>query len=70
MFIHKSVLPTRYCVNRLLEGLRDNHRDKITITLDITWDINWVTQFMPHFNGTTTYNHTRIVNVNKVEVDA
>ena len=65
MFIAKCVKPTRFFVNRLLEGLRKANNDKrIPVTESIRRDLNWFNTFLLKFNGTAKYVHT---NVNKIE---
>ena len=57
MFIHKCVRPTRYFVNTLLEALRYSQNKHIKVTTDMRKDIAWFIEFLPVFNGTTSFDH-------------
>ena len=70
MFIHKCVIPTRYFVNRILQGLREAKGDKIPITEDMHRDVKWFCKFLPVFNGTAKFNHDIIDQALTLEIDA
>ena len=69
MFLHKCVRPTRFFVNRLLHTLRvSNNRFKVTE--DMRRDLRWFLRFAPQFNGTTTYDHVVIDQMETLHIDA
>ena len=70
MYVHKCVKPTRVFTNRLLHSLRDSKDKKVIITLAIKKDISWFLNFLPRFNGTTTYVHTNPFRSHTIAIDA
>ena len=70
MFIHKCVKPTRIFTNRLLECLRQSVNKKVHITEEVRKDLRWFLEFLPKFNGTTTYVHVLPHNSHTIAIDA
>ena len=70
LFIHKCVTPTRFFVNRILQGLREAKGDRIAITQEMKKDFTWFCKFLPIFNGTAKFNHVIIDQVLTLEIDA
>ena len=70
MFIHKAVRSSRYFVNRILQALRLADNGRIKVTEDMQRDLRWISEFVPKFNGTTTYKHNVIPCHNTLEIDA
>ena len=69
LYVHKCVKPARVFLNRMLELLRSAHmRQKIVLTPDFKRDLRWFAKFLPHYNGTSLYDH-RPVDVT-LELDA
>ena len=69
MFLHKCVRPTRFFVNRLLQTLRLGHQN-MEVTEIMRRDLRWFLKFTPQFNGTTTYDHQSIEQVETLHIDA
>ena len=55
MFMHKVVRSNRYFVNRILQGLRQANSDRVMVTEEMKRELRWISEFVPKFNGTTTY---------------
>ena len=71
MFAHKAVKQTRVFVNRLLQALRDSHKNTvIIINADMKRDLAWLQTFLPVFNGTTKYIHSPIESNETLHIDA
>ena len=69
LYVHKCVKPARVFLNRMLDLLRSAHlRQKIVLTPDFKRDLRWFAKFLPHYNGTSLYDH-RPVDVT-LELDA
>ena len=61
VYLHKCVVPARIFVNRLLELFRKNFsKQKLYLTNEFFRDIDWFQAFLPHFNGTTKFNKSRV----------
>ena len=70
MFVHKCVTPTRFFVNRILQGLREAKGDRIVITQEMKKDFKWFCKFLPIFNGTAKFSHAMIDQAFTLEIDA
>ena len=70
MFVHKCVIPTRFFVNRILQGFREAKGDRIEITQEMRKDFRWFCKFLPIFNGTAKFDHEIIDQVLTLEIDA
>ena len=70
MYIHKCVKSSRFFTNRLLEALRDNKSNFITISEEIKQDIQWFLKFTPLFDGYTQYVKTPVQHVHTIAIDA
>ena len=70
MFVHKCVTPTRFFVNRILQGLREAKGERIVITQEMKKDFKWFCKFLPIFNGTAKFSHAMIDQAFTLEIDA
>ena len=70
MFMHKAVRSSRYFVNRILQELRQAGSGHIKVTENMLRDLVWISEFVPKFNGTTTYKHISIECHDTLEIDA
>ena len=70
MLMHKAVRSSRYFVNRVLQGLGQANSGRIVVTDEKKWDLKWISEFVPKFNGTTTYKHTILEQHTTLEIDA
>ena len=58
LHVSKCVPNSRFFINRMLETLRRSDKQaKITLDQGFHRDLNWFCTFLPHFNGTASFNH-------------
>ena len=57
VFITKAVKPARMFINRLLDALRGDDNDRITVSNEMKKDVFWFLTFAKQFNGVTSYVH-------------
>ena len=69
MFVAKCVKPSRYFVNRLLDALREATGKIIPLNENMKNDLHWFLTFLPCFNGTVTYKHQTIEQVQTLAID-
>ena len=70
MFVFKCVRPSRFFVNHLLTTMRSAKAPNIKVNEDIKKDISWFVEFLPVFNGSTTYDHKDIACAQTLAIDA
>ena len=70
MFVHKCVIPTRFFVNRILQGFQEAKGDRIETTQEMRKDFRWFCKFLPIFNGTAKFDHEIIDQVLTLDIDA
>ena len=69
LYIAKCVRYSRNFLNRMLELLRQTHKDTtINLTPGFIQDLAWFLKFAPKFNGTSYFNHAHVHA--KIELDA
>ena len=59
-----------FFVNRLLEALRSVNGTKVQVNDTMKRDLAWFIEFLPSFNGVTTYDHATIDFNETLAIDA
>ena len=57
-------------INRLLDVLREEKNEKISVTNEMKKDVMWFLSFVQQFNGVTTYVHVPLKEQEVVALDA
>ena len=70
MFIYKCVKPSHFFVNRFLDALRSVNGTKVQVKDTMKRDLAWFIEFLPLFNGVTTYDHATIECNETLSIDA
>ena len=69
LYIAKCVRYSRNFLNRMLDLLRQTHKENIiNLTPEFIRDLVWFLKFAPKFNGTSFFNHAQVYA--KIELDA